>query len=246
MGRALRLAESGLGRVWPNPTVGTVIVGGGALIAEARTQQHGRPHAEVVALQIAGPAARGATMYVTLEPCSHWGRTPPCCDAIVRAGIGRIVVAVRDPDPRVDGRGIARLRGEGIDVEVGLEEAEAARINAGFFCRIRQGRPRVEVVAPSEGDVPPGFDARLTLVDGGWLAQVVVDPQPLDVRTWRVVADGPGARVVAGGGASPEPPAPRPEAALACLGQEGLTRVAVVRGGPAERVLRDAGLTDAG
>src|SRR5919202_3451652 len=140
---ALGLARRGLGNTWPNPTVGCVIVNDGRVVGRGWTQPGGRPHAETEALARAGDAARGATAYVTLEPCSHWGRTPPCCDALVRAGIRRVVVATGDPDPRVDGRGLARLRAAGVIVELGLLGQEARRLNAGFARRITRGLPLV-------------------------------------------------------------------------------------------------------
>ncbi len=152
MGRALDLAREGLGRVWPNPSVGCVIVKDGRILAEARTADGGRPHAEARALAMAGAAARGATAYVTLEPCSHLGATPPCADALAAAGIARVVVATADPDPRVDGRGLARLRAAGIRVELGLRDAEARRVNEGFFMRICTGRPHVTLKLASSLD----------------------------------------------------------------------------------------------
>lgn len=143
MAAALRLARRGLGNTWPNPAVGCVIVKDGQVVGRGWTQPGGRPHAEAEALARAGAAARGATAYVTLEPCSHWGRTPPCCDALVRAGVARVVVATGDPDPRVDGRGLQRLREAGITVELGLMGAEARAIIAGFARRITRGLPLV-------------------------------------------------------------------------------------------------------
>lgn len=143
MQAALALARRGLGNTWPNPAVGCVVVRDGRVVGRGWTQPGGRPHAETEALRRAGDLARGATAYVTLEPCSHWGRTPPCCNALIAAGVARVVVAMRDPDPRVDGRGYAMLREAGIAVEEGLLEAEARAINAGFARRIREGRPLV-------------------------------------------------------------------------------------------------------
>jgi len=143
MRAALSLARRGLGQVWPNPAVGCVLVKDGRVIARGWTQPGGRPHAETEALARAGEAARGATAYVTLEPCCHWGRTPPCTDAFLAAGIARAVVALRDPDPRVDGQGLARLAAGGVAVETGLLAAEAAEVNAGFLLRIAEARPLV-------------------------------------------------------------------------------------------------------
>ncbi|HTR16494.1 MAG TPA: bifunctional diaminohydroxyphosphoribosylaminopyrimidine deaminase/5-amino-6-(5-phosphoribosylamino)uracil reductase RibD [Acetobacteraceae bacterium] len=140
---ALALARRGLGATWPNPSVGCVLVRDGRVIGRGVTAPGGRPHAEVVALRQAGVAARGATAYVSLEPCSHWGRTPPCADALVEAGVARVVVAAGDPDPRVNGGGLARLREAGIAVVSGLLAAEAEAVNAGFLMRVRQGRPLV-------------------------------------------------------------------------------------------------------
>ena len=143
MRAALALARRGLGAVWPNPAVGCVIVDRGRVVGRGWTQPGGRPHGETEALGRAGEAARGATAYVSLEPCCHWGRTPPCTDALIAAGIRRVVVALEDPDPRVAGEGLRRLRAAGLDVDTGLCKAEAAEINAGFFCRLRNGRPLV-------------------------------------------------------------------------------------------------------
>jgi diaminohydroxyphosphoribosylaminopyrimidine deaminase/5-amino-6-(5-phosphoribosylamino)uracil reductase len=143
MRAALALAARGLGNTWPNPAVGCVIVKDGQVLGRGWTQPGGRPHAETEALKRAGPAARGGTAYVTLEPCCHWGRTPPCTDALVAAGLARVVVALRDPDPRVDGEGVARLRKAGVAVEEGLLTAEAASLNAGFIKRQRLGLPMV-------------------------------------------------------------------------------------------------------
>ena len=143
MALALSLGRRGLGRCWPNPAVGCVIVSGGRIIGRGRTADGGRPHAEVVALAEAGSAARGATVYVTLEPCAHIGRTGPCAEALVSAGVARVVVALGDPDPRVAGRGIARLRAAGVAVETGPGAEVAARDQAGFLCRITRSRPFV-------------------------------------------------------------------------------------------------------
>jgi diaminohydroxyphosphoribosylaminopyrimidine deaminase/5-amino-6-(5-phosphoribosylamino)uracil reductase len=143
MAHALRLAARGLGQVWPNPAVGCVIVQGGRVVGRGWTQPGGRPHAETVALAAAGAAACGATAYVTLEPCAHHGRTPPCAEALIAAGVARVVTALTDPDPRVAGRGHAMLRAAGIAVTEGVCAEEAARVNAGFLARITAGRPIV-------------------------------------------------------------------------------------------------------
>ena len=149
---ALALARRGLGNTWPNPAVGCVIVREGRVVGRGWTQPGGRPHAETEALRRAGDHARGATAYVTLEPCSHHGRTPPCCDALIRAGIARVVCAMRDPDARVDGRGFARLREAGIVVDEGVCEAEAQALNAGFVKRVCQGLPMVTLKLASTLD----------------------------------------------------------------------------------------------
>jgi diaminohydroxyphosphoribosylaminopyrimidine deaminase / 5-amino-6-(5-phosphoribosylamino)uracil reductase len=143
MRTALVLARRGLGAVWPNPAVGCVIVNEGRVVGRGWTQPGGRPHAETEALLRAGRAARGATAYVSLEPCCHWGRTPPCADALIEAGIRRVVVALEDPDSRVAGRGIFRLRAAGVAVDTGLGAEEAAEVNVGFLTRLALGRPLV-------------------------------------------------------------------------------------------------------
>jgi diaminohydroxyphosphoribosylaminopyrimidine deaminase/5-amino-6-(5-phosphoribosylamino)uracil reductase len=152
MRAALGLARRGLGNSWPNPAVGCVIVRDGRVVGRGFTAPGGRPHAEPQALAMAGEAARGATAYVTLEPCCHTGRTPPCTDALIAAGIARVVVAARDPDARVNGGGSAALRAAGIAVEEGALTAEAEDVNAGFFSRIRRGRPLVTLKLASTLD----------------------------------------------------------------------------------------------
>ncbi len=143
MSLALALGRRGLGACSPNPAVGCVIVAGGRIVGRGWTRPGGRPHAEVVALAQAGAAARGATAYVTLEPCAHHGKTPPCADALAAAGVARVVVALTDPDPRVNGQGLARLRAGGVEVVEGIG-AEAARADqAGFLLRVTEGRPMV-------------------------------------------------------------------------------------------------------
>lgn len=143
MDLALALGRRGQGRTWPNPAVGAVIVKDGVIVGRGWTQPGGRPHAEPEALARAGDAARGATLYVTLEPCSHHGKSPPCADAIIAAGIARVVSAIEDPNPEVGGQGHARLRAAGIKVDVGLCADEAAHDHAGHFLRIREKRPFV-------------------------------------------------------------------------------------------------------
>lgn len=142
---ALGLAARGLGNTWPNPAVGCVIVRDGRIVGRGWTRGGGRPHAETEALLQAGEAARGATAYVTLEPCSHHGRTPPCAEALIAAGIQRCVVALEDPDPRVAGKGLAMLREAGIDVSDGCLGNGAADLNAGFLLNREQNRPLVSL-----------------------------------------------------------------------------------------------------
>ena len=160
MTAALALARRGLGNVWPNPAVGCVIVNAGRIVGRGWTQPGGRPHAETEAIARAGDAARGATAYVTLEPCAHWGRTPPCAEALVAAGVSRVVASIEDPDPRVAGGGLARLRDAGIAVATGLRAAEAAEINAGFLRRVRTGRPLVTL------KLATSLDGRIATVTG--------------------------------------------------------------------------------
>ena len=143
MDAALALAARGLGRVWPNPAVGCILVHEGRVVGRGRTADGGRPHAETVALEQAGGAARGATAYVTLEPCAHHGQTPPCAEALIAAGVARVVVALRDPDPRVDGGGIAMLRAAGVAVTEGVRAGGARNLQAGFLSRVTRGRPAV-------------------------------------------------------------------------------------------------------
>ncbi len=141
MDRALTLAARGLYSTMPNPRVGCVLVKGGEVVGEGWHERAGSAHAEVHALRDAGAAARGATAYVTLEPCSHTGRTPPCADALVKAGVARVVAAMQDPNPLVSGQGLARLRDAGIAVAVGLREREARELNIGFISRMTRARP---------------------------------------------------------------------------------------------------------
>ena len=155
MRAALALARRSLGSTWPNPAVGCVIVRDGVVVGQGRTQKGGRPHAETQALAEAGAAAAGATVYVTLEPCAHHGRTPPCADALVAAGVARVVSALEDPDPRVSGQGHERLRKAGIAVEVGEGADEAREINAGFLLRVAEGRPlfRLKMATSLDGRI---------------------------------------------------------------------------------------------
>jgi diaminohydroxyphosphoribosylaminopyrimidine deaminase/5-amino-6-(5-phosphoribosylamino)uracil reductase len=152
MRAALALARRGLGTTWPNPSVGCVIVHDGRVVGRGTTAPGGRPHAEPVALGMAREQARGATAYVTLEPCCHWGRSPPCTDALIAAGLARVVVAATDPDNRVNGQGLAQLRGAGIEVETGLLENEALETLIGFSHRITLRRPMVTLKLASTLD----------------------------------------------------------------------------------------------
>ena len=160
MALALSLGRRGHGQVWPNPAVGCVIVRKGQIVGRGWTQPGGRPHAETHALAQAGHAARGADVYVTLEPCAHHGKTPPCAQALVDAGVARVFVATGDPDPRVSGAGNALLQGAGIEVTTGLLEAQARRDNAGFFARIERDRPFVTLKLASS------FDGRIATATG--------------------------------------------------------------------------------
>jgi len=152
MRSALALAQRGLGQTWPNPSVGCVIVKNGRVLGRATTAIGGRPHAETQALAMAGAAARGATVYVTLEPCSHHGHTPPCADALIRAGVARVVIASSDPDPRVSGRGVAMLLAAGIAVTENVLRAEGDAVAEGFVRRVTQGRPMVTLKLASTLD----------------------------------------------------------------------------------------------
>ena len=153
MQRALRLAERGLYTTDPNPRVGCVIVKDNRIVGEGWHRWAGEPHAEILALQQAGELAAGATVYVSLEPCSHHGKTPPCADALVSAGVSRVIAAMKDPNPEVAGMGFERLRNHGIDVEIGLLEQAARSINPGFISRMESGRPfvRIKLAASLDG-----------------------------------------------------------------------------------------------
>lgn len=160
MALAIALGARGLGRVWPNPAVGCVIVNGGRIVGRGWTQDGGRPHAETQALAQAGAAARGATAYVSLEPCAHHGKTPPCAEALVKAGVSRVVSAITDPDPRVAGRGHQILRGAGIAVTTGVLAREAEAAQTGFLTRVRDGRPMVTL------KLATSFDGRIATASG--------------------------------------------------------------------------------
>ncbi len=160
MALALSLGRRGLGNCWPNPAVGCVIVQGGRIVGRGWTQPGGRPHAERVALDQAGAMARGATVYVTLEPCSHHGQTPPCAEALIAADVARVVVATGDSNPKVSGAGIKRLRAAGIEVVQGVMENEARAANAGFFQVQETGRSRVTL------KLATSFDGRIATASG--------------------------------------------------------------------------------
>ena len=183
MARALELAARGLGETNPNPLVGCVIVKSGKVVGEAYHRRAGGPHAEVTALARAGARARGATLYVNLEPCAHQGRTPPCAPLVAEAGLRRVVAALRDPDPRVDGRGLAVLRRAGIEVTTGVLEAEAAALNERFVVAARAGRPYVTL------KVALTLDGRLATARGEskWITRPA---QRRDARRLRRLHDG--------------------------------------------------------
>ena len=178
MARALALAALGRRSTQPNPRVGCVIARDGRIVGEGWHQRSGEPHAEVFALREAGEAARGATAFVTLEPCNHHGRTPPCTEALIAAGVSRVLYASGDPNPRVDGSGAARLRAAGIEVVTGLMAEEGEELNLGFFSRMRRGRPwlRLKLAA--------SLDGRTALADGEsrWITG---EAARADVHTWR-------------------------------------------------------------
>lgn len=178
MAHALHLAASGLYTTQPNPRVGCVIAQGDTVVGTGWHQRAGEPHAEVFALREAGTRARGATAYVTLEPCAHHGRTPPCADALVAAGVSRVVVAAEDPFPQVNGRGMTRLREAGITVESGLMREAARELNIGFFSRIERGRPFVRL------KMAMSLDGRTALANGA-SAWITGEPARADVQRWR-------------------------------------------------------------
>ncbi len=211
MARALQLAARGLNTTHPNPRVGCVVANGETVIAEGWHVRAGGPHAEADALAKAGTAARGATAYVTLEPCCHTGRTPPCTAALVAAGVGRVVFGASDPNPRVNGGGEQALRAAGIEVSGGLLAAESERLNAGFMLRMRRGWPLVR------SKIAATLDGRTALPDGRsqWLTGEAARE---DVQRWRarsaailtgigtVLADDPAMTVREGGQALPVQP----------------------------------------
>jgi diaminohydroxyphosphoribosylaminopyrimidine deaminase/5-amino-6-(5-phosphoribosylamino)uracil reductase len=178
MAHALRIAEQGLYTTQPNPRVGCVIAHGDAAVGTGWHRYAGGPHAEVFALREAGDRARGATAYVTLEPCAHFGRTPPCADALIAAGVARVVIAHEDPFAEVDGRGIGKLRAAGIVVESGLMRDAARELNCGFFARIERGRPWLRV------KLAMSLDGRTALANGEskWITG---ETARTDVQHWR-------------------------------------------------------------
>jgi len=178
MAQALRLAERGLFTTQPNPRVGCVIAHGDEVVGEGFHPRAGEPHAEVFALRAAGERARGATAYVTLEPCAHHGRTPPCADALVAAGVSRVVVAAEDPFPQVAGRGLGKLRDAGIAVDIGLMREASRALNVGFFSRIERNRPWVRV------KLAMSLDGRTALANGEskWITG---EAARADVQRWR-------------------------------------------------------------
>lgn len=181
MARTLALAERGLYTTTPNPRVGCVLVRDGAIVGEGWHARAGGPHAEVVALQAAGERARGATAYVTLEPCHHHGRTPPCDEALLAAGLHRVVVAMQDPDPRTAGQGLARLRAAGILTDGGIGEDAARELNIGFISRVTRGRPWVRM------KIAASLDGRTALNNGAsqWITGAAAR---LDGHQWRARA----------------------------------------------------------
>ena len=185
MAEAVRLANRGVYSTHPNPNVGCVIVSEGEIVGRGWHARAGEPHAEVFALREAGERARGADVYVTLEPCSHQGRTPPCADALIKAGVRRVVAAMQDPNPRVAGEGLERLKAAGIQVETGLLEAQARELNPGFISRLERGRPWVRL------KLAASLDGRTAMASGEsqWITGVAArqDVQRLRARSTAVV-----------------------------------------------------------
>lgn len=181
MARALQLAERGLFTTDPNPRVGCVLVRDGVIVGEGWHERAGEPHAEVLALRAAGEQARGATAYVTLEPCSHHGRTPPCADALIAAGVTEVVVAMQDPNPQVAGGGLAKLNAAGIKTRIGVLAVQAEALNPGFISRMRRGRPYVRC------KLAMSLDGRTAMASGEskWItgAEARADVQRLRARS---------------------------------------------------------------
>lgn len=273
MTHALRLARRGLGNVWPNPAVGCVLVRDGQVVGRGWTQPGGRPHAETMAIAQAKDAARGATAYVTLEPCAHHGRTPPCAEALVQAGVSRVVSALTDPDPRVAGRGLAILRAAGITVIEGVAEAQARALQAGFLSRVTRNRPMVtlklatsfdgRIATPSgESQWITGPDARAhvhalrlrhdAIMVGGATARA--DRPSLNVRGFGPVRQP--TRVIVSHRTAPDLPPEGPEfgplwtvsgqidAIMADLAERGITRLLCEGGGQLAAGLLDARVVD--
>ncbi|WWP00539.1 MAG: bifunctional diaminohydroxyphosphoribosylaminopyrimidine deaminase/5-amino-6-(5-phosphoribosylamino)uracil reductase RibD [Candidatus Dasytiphilus stammeri] len=178
MKRALEIARRGRFTTTPNPNVGCVIVLNGTIVGEGYHSCAGKPHAEIYALQMAGEKAKTATVYVTLEPCNHYGRTPPCCEALISAGVHRVVIAMQDPNPLVAGRGLAKLKAAGIKVNYGLMEVEAERLNKGFLKRMRTGLPFLQL------KLAASLDGRTAMANGEskWITSLAAR---LDVQIWR-------------------------------------------------------------
>lgn len=273
MDYALRLGRRALGTTAKNPPVGCVIVKEGRVVGIGWTQAGGRPHAEAVALATAGEGARGATAYVTLEPCSHHGRTPPCAEALVRAGIARVVASIEDPDPRVSGRGIAHLRDAGIDVDIGHGAGEARRILAGFLTRIVKHRPQVilKLAVSADGKISSGPGLRTAITGPEVWARVHLMRAECDailIGMDTVLADNPSlaCRLPGMEQRSPKPfvlsrgrdlpPGSKLAArgaeilrrpiseALADLGRRGINRLMVEGGARTARAFLEAGVVD--
>jgi diaminohydroxyphosphoribosylaminopyrimidine deaminase/5-amino-6-(5-phosphoribosylamino)uracil reductase len=196
MALALTLGRRGLGNTWPNPAVGAVIVKDGVILSRGWTQEGGRPHAEVEVLRRAKKEAQGATIYVTLEPCSHHGKTPPCADAIIKAGIARVVSALEDPNPEVAGQGHERLRAKGITVDVGLGAEEARRVHAGHIARVSKDRPHVLLKMAISADGKVGLAGRKPVALSGEAArqrvfQLRAQSDAILVGIGTVLADNP-------------------------------------------------------
>lgn len=252
MQEALAMASTGVGHVWPNPSVGCIIVRDGVAIGRGRTAVGGRPHAERRALNMAGASARGSTVYVTLEPCAHWGVTPPCANALLHASVQRVFIALRDPDPRTNGTGIARLQAHGVDVRVGLGAQQAQEINRGFCKRVRTGRPLVGVTTATgealaqvcrrwdavaaHPSLPAALTPRKTSVAVGGISVV-------KEATWCI-----GAPALTGDMHIALPPnlvgAVRVGAALDALGARGLTRLLIHVDDPLAAHVAASGLVD--
>ena len=214
MARALQLARHGLYTTHPNPRVGCVIVRDGVIVGEGCHLRTGEPHAEVHALRAAGEHARGATAYVTLEPCSHHGRTPPCSDALLGAGVTRVVAAMRDPNPRVAGQGLARLAAAGVEASSGLMEGEARALNPGFISRMERGRPWLRIKSAMS------LDGRTAMASGEsqWITGAEARA---DVQRWRAQAD---AVLTGSGTVLADDPSLNVRLDAAALGIEGAVR----------------------